>query len=151
MRQDHVCLRLFFLLLYNAGQLFVLFNHFLDNCVNLLFLPDVFRKCLCAHFFLLLDLILDEVFVAHKIRRFLCNVGPVLSIVVLLNLEVGGINCCVLLQILLSTVLSLGGLGSTLFVEICMTDVSLKLLQFITFSAHFLDLTLATLVNYLQF
>jgi len=151
MRKDHVCLSLFLLLLYNAAEFLVFFNHFLDNSVNLLFLCDVFSECLRAHFFLLLDLVLDELLVVYEIRRLLGDVLPVISIVVLLNLEVGCINCCILLEILLSTVLRLSRLGSTLFIEIRMADVSIQLLELITFRAHFLDLALATLIYNLQF
>lgn len=73
------------------------------------------------------------------------------SIVCLLNFQVSGIDGGILLKFLLFSVLSLSRLGSTLFIEIRMANMSLQLFEFITFSAHFLDLTLATLVNYFEF
>jgi len=68
-------------------------------------------------------------------------------IMVLFDLKVSSINCRILLEVLLLTILCFCRLGSTLFVEIRMPDVGLQLFEFITLSAHLLNFTLAALVN----
>jgi len=94
---------------------------------------------------------LNELFVVYEIGRFLCDEVAVVAILVLFNLQVGCIDGGILLEILLSAVLSLGRLGSTLFVQICVADVGLQLFEFVRFGTHLLDLTLASLVDNLKF
>lgn len=65
--QDHVCLRLVLLLLNNTRQFFVLFDHFLDNGVDLFFFRDVLLVGFGPNFLLLLDLTLNKLFVIDKV------------------------------------------------------------------------------------
>lgn len=135
----------------NAAEFLVLFNHFLDNGVHLFLLSDVFRVCFSPHSFLLLDLALDKLFVIYEIVGLVCDEMPVVSVLVLLNFQVGCIDGGILLETLLTAVLRLRRLGSTLFVEICVADVGLQLLEFVTLGTHLLDLALASLIHNLQF
>ena len=94
-------------MLDNECELLVLFDHFLNNVVDLLLLFDVFLVCFSADLFLILDLALDELFVVNKSSCFACNELTVCTVLVLLNLQVGGIDSCVLFKILLTTILRL--------------------------------------------
>lgn len=147
MGEDHISLRLLLFLLNNAAEFLVLLDHFLDHSVHLFFLSDVLGVRLCAHSFLLLDLPLDELLVVYEVIGLFCDEVAVVSVLVLLDFQVGCVDGCVLFEALLAAVLGLGRLGSTLFVEICMADVSLKLLEFVTLGTHLFNFALTSLVN----
>lgn len=151
MGEDHIGLRLLFFLLNNAAEFLVFLNHFLDHSVDLFLLSDILRVRFSPHSFLLLDLALDKLFVVYEIGCLVCDEIAVVSILVLLNFQVGCIDGSILLEALLAAVLGFSRLGSTLFVEICMADVGLKLLEFVTLGTHLLNFALTSLVNNLQF
>jgi hypothetical protein len=150
MGEDHIGLRLLFFLLNNAAEFLVLLNHFLDHRVDLFLLSDVLRVRFSPHSFLLLDLTLNKLLVAYEVGCLVCDEIAVVSILVLLNFQVGRIDGGILLEVLLAAVLGFSRLGSTLFVEICVADVGLKLLEFVTLRTHLLNFALTSLVNNLQ-
>jgi hypothetical protein len=150
MGEDHISLRLLFFLLNNAAEFLVLLNHFLDNSVHLFLLSDVLRERFSPHSFLLLDLALNKLLVSYEVICLVSDKVAVVSVLVLLNFQVGCIDGGILLKVLLAAVLGFSALGSTLFVEICVADVGLKLLKFVRLRTHLLNFALTTLVNDLQ-
>lgn len=94
-------------MLDNKGELLVFFDHFLNNVVDLLLLFYVFLVSFSTDLLLILDLALDEVFVVDKVGCFLSDVFTICTVLVLLNLQVSGIDSSVLFEFLLTAILSL--------------------------------------------
>lgn len=150
-RQDHISLRLLLLLLHDLCQLSVFINHFLYNGVHLFLLLQVLCVSLSAYFFLRFDLALNELLVFYKFARLFGDGGTILRVLLFLNLQVGCIDGCVLLEALLLAILSFCRLGGAFLVEIRVADVGLKLFEFVALAAHFLDFALAALILNLKF
>ena len=71
LREDHICLTLLLLLLDDACLLVVLFNHALNNCIDLRFLSKVLLVCLLTGNIGIINLFLDRALVRLEILQLL--------------------------------------------------------------------------------
>jgi len=128
LRKDHVGLRLLFLLLDDAGLFVVLFNHALDNRVNLTLLPHVLVVSLLAEKRCVVDLFLDFALVVAQLIKFALILAALKLVANLLVLQHRHVDLGVFFDINLCAELLLSHLLRTLFVQIGGLDLSLQIL-----------------------
>ena len=96
LREDHIGLRLFFLLLNDTRLLVVFLDHALNNGIDLALLPQVLIVCLLAKESSVIDLLLDLALVAAELVKFLLGTLALKLVTNLLVLQHSNVNSGIL-------------------------------------------------------